>query len=97
MDVEEIKNKLCKGEFSNFSISWNEENSINYQNVAQMLEDDDGYYEQSFVSEEERQKCIDTNSIWTAHWYPETPIGFCKLHASTFEALKKALIAEIEE
>jgi hypothetical protein len=97
MTLEEIKNCLCVGTFSNLKISWNEEAS-NYLNAEQTLnydakkEEAYRYYSKKFfVSPEEYQKCITTNSIWTAQWYPNSPVGFNLLHASTYEALHAAL------
>lgn len=49
-----------------------------------------------FVSEEDIQKCIDTDELWSLQWYPDTPIGFYKVCGSTLEiVLKRA--AEIDE
>jgi hypothetical protein len=91
MTLDEIKNLLCAGEFSSLTISWNEEAS-NYTTVGDTLKHLPYYDIRNFVSPEEYQKCIDTNSIWTAHYYPKTPVGFNVIHASTFEALHAALV-----
>lgn len=40
-----------------------------------------------WISDEERQLAIDTDSIWTIQVYPNTPIGFYAYAASTFETL----------
>lgn len=53
-----------------------------YESIVDAVED-------SFcdwVSEEEKQKAIETGSIWTVQWYPDTPVGFCVRTASTLEA-----------
>lgn len=34
-------------------------------------------------SEEAKQRAIDTDSIWTLQWYPQTPIGFLAVAAPT--------------
>ena len=34
----------------------------------------------------EKEKAIAEDSIWVLHWYPDTPIGFYCLAASTLEA-----------
>ncbi len=44
-----------------------------------------------WVSPEERLNAIATDSVWTCQWYPDTPIGFNALAASTFEALMEAV------
>ncbi len=35
----------------------------------------------------ECEKAIETNELWVLQWYPATPIGFCRLAASSPEAL----------
>ena len=40
-----------------------------------------------WVSEEQRQKAIATDSVWELHWYPDTPIGFIRLLACDLTAL----------
>lgn len=32
---------------------------------------------------EEHKICARNNRVWTLKWYPNTPVGFCKLHASS--------------
>lgn len=43
-----------------------------------------------WTSPEERQKAIDADSIWTLHWYPETPVGFYTISASDLDTLLEA-------
>lgn len=38
-----------------------------------------------FVSLEDRQRCIDTNSLWHVRWYVKTPIGSIEVYASSLE------------
>jgi hypothetical protein len=90
--MDSLRKVLCKGEFSSMIISWNDSNGPNYQTVGEMLEERADYYDaEDFLSPEDRQLCIDQNSIWTAHWYPHTPVGFCHIHASSFELLQDRL------
>ncbi len=83
--------KLLKGEFSCLTIGFNDDHTPNYVN-AQRWADEYGEYRGDdddrihWVSEEERQKAIRENSVWTIQWYPDTPVGFCCVGASTFEA-----------
>ena len=51
----------------------------------------EGYICEDWVSLEEREKAHKTNELWTIQWYPDTPIGFFFLAASTLEALLDAL------
>lgn len=48
-----------------------------------------------FISQEDKQVCIDSNDFWTIHWYPKTPVSFCYVVASTLEkALEVANMGE---
>ena len=82
---------LLNGEFSSLIIGFNDDHACNYAD-AQRWRDEWGMYSGDredrihWASEEERQKAIKENSVWTIQWYPETPVGFCCVGASTFEA-----------
>ena len=47
--------------------------------------------EMSIVSDDERQRAIEKDSVWTCQWYPNTPVGSCALAASSFEVLMTAI------
>ena len=49
------------------------------------------YKREYFISEDEYQKAIATDNVWNLHWYPETPIGFHCIAASSLEAIQTAL------
>ena len=60
-----------------------------HRDVYETVED---FYEvDCFVSLDELAKAISEDSVWVLQWYPETPIGFHRIAASTLEALQKAL------
>ncbi len=60
-----------------------------YQTVAQSIEmEDHGYC--CWVSEEQKQKAIDTNDCWFLQWYPDTPVGSCILAAADLDVLLAA-------
>lgn len=62
-----------------------------YLTVAKAIADDDhGYSEDCWVSEEQKQKAIETNECWTLQWYPNTPVGFCILSAADLDVLLAA-------
>jgi beta-lactamase superfamily II metal-dependent hydrolase len=61
----------------------------NYQTVAEAIKYDNCGYDE-WVSEEQKQKAIDTNDCWTLHWYPDTPIGFYVLSAADLDILLEA-------
>lgn len=66
----------------------------NYETAEDVIKFGDDYYSDGWISEEQKQKAVETNSIWTAHWYPETPVGFCLIHAADLDVLLAALEAE---
>lgn len=92
--VETLLRELLKGEHSSLTIGFNDLHACNYQTARQWSEemgDMDGsqtYNDlRDWVSPEEREKALATNSVWSLHWYPNTPIGFNELLASSFSAL----------
>lgn len=65
-----------------------------YQSVEDWIVEQENFGETpwfNWVSPEERQRAIDTDSVWTLRWYPHTPVGFIALAASTLEALMAAV------
>lgn len=57
-----------------------------YKTVKQAIFDNDhGYCD--WISEEQKQKAIETNDCWYLQWYPGTPVGFCILAAADLEIL----------
>lgn len=59
-----------------------------YQTVIQSIErEDHGYTDDCWVSEEQKQKAIETDECWTIQWYPNTPVGFCLASAADLDVL----------
>lgn len=90
----ELRN-LLKGEFSSLTLSFNDGPAPNYMTVAEW--DDTDMPHADWVSEEERQKARATNSQWVLHWYPNTPVGFNDIAASSLPALFEGLRAMAKE
>lgn len=62
-----------------------------YETVAQSIADEGfGLGSDDWVSEEQKQKAIDTNEVWTLQWYPSTPVGFNILSAADLDVLLEA-------
>lgn len=61
-----------------------------YRTAEEEILTGSSYYHPDDFPEGELEKCIATNELWTLHWYPDTPVGFCLIHASTLEALLQA-------
>jgi len=61
-----------------------------YRTVKKAIDyNDPGYRDSDWVSEEQKQKAIETNDCWTLQWYPNTPISFNILSAADLEVLLK--------
>lgn len=61
---------------------------VYYLTVAQSIANDDhGYQEDVWVSEEQKQKAIDTNECWTMQVYTNSPGGFFLYSACDLGAL----------
>lgn len=62
-----------------------------YRTVAQSIaEEDHGYRDRDWISDEQKHKAIATNDCWTLQWYPDTPSGFCMFAAADLDALLEA-------
>jgi hypothetical protein len=95
-DLEVRLKSLLKGSFSSLSIAFNDANAPSYMTVGEMVESGHlaDWDTHGWVSEDERKRAIALNSMWSVQWYPQTPIGFCVVHASSLTA---ALNAALEE
>lgn len=59
-----------------------------YQTVEEWCRDNEGdgcVFE--WVSPAERAAAIRNDSVWVLQWYPDTPVGFCALAASTLHSV----------
>lgn len=73
-----------------FTLNHND-HAANYRTAEQEIEENWEWLGDDWVSLEQKAKAIATNEIWTAQWYPNTPIGFCKRHAADLDVLLKYL------
>jgi hypothetical protein len=63
-----------------------------YETVEEHVNEYENISKDDFVSEEDYQKCVETNELWELQWYPETPIGSHKVNGSSLEiVLQKAM------
>lgn len=85
---------LLSGPHSSLHIGFNDDHACNYA-TAQEWHDEWGFYRGDendridWASEGERLRAIQTNSVWTIQWYPNTPVGFNCVGASTLDAAVK--------
>ena len=77
--------KLLRGENVSLAIEFNS-HAVNYMSARQAFEDGD-FKLVRWPSDAERDKAIDTGSVWILHWYPETPVGFYVAGASSLANL----------
>lgn len=47
-----------------------------------------GLEDEEWAAPEEREKAIREDSLWMLQWYPDTPIGFYRIAASSLEAIR---------
>lgn len=66
-------------------LTHNEHHGI-YEPLEQFYDDPS-----TWISPEEHRLSIENDSVWTLQWYPDTPVGFCMVRASTLEAIRKAM------
>lgn len=84
-EIEVLLRTAMKGEFSSLSLTFND-HACNYCDVKQAV--DDGLIDDdSWATPEDREMAIATNRVWTLQWYPDTPVGFYRLHAATLDSL----------
>lgn len=98
----ELLKTLLEGEFSSLTIGFNDDHACNYA-TAQRWHDEWMEYgggndndRIDWPSEEERLKAISENSVWTIQWYPNSPVGFNCVAASTFEAAARFALSHLE-
>lgn len=78
------------------SLTHNEHKNYHYT-AQQEIESNPDYYDDESFPSGEREKCIAANELWTLQWYPDTPVGFNVIHASTLEAILVAVRAVLME
>lgn len=91
-DLEQQLRSKLRGEFSSLAIEFNN-HACNYCSVAEAVGERDLYDFGTWASEDEKQKAIATDSVWSIHWYPLTPVGFRCILASSLEVAMAAFMA----
>lgn len=95
-DLEKRLKDLLNGEHSHLHLTFNDHHA-NYMTAAEADADGREFESVDWVSEEEHQKAIEQDSVWCLQWYPETPVGFYRIGASSLEALLPAPPTEGKE
>lgn len=69
------------------------EHKNEYATVGQWL-NEQGDELADFPDESERQKAIVTDELWMLQWYPDTPVGFKRVCAASFDRLMELVTEE---
>lgn len=77
---------------NSYTLSYNDGHKPNYMSVEEWIASSHGMYDE--ITDETRQKMIDTDTIWTLQIYPNTPIGFNWYHGATMNEAIDAAMAE---
>jgi hypothetical protein len=64
-----------------------------YQHVCAWIDDID-IGDDEWAAPGEKDKAIATNELWCLQWYPDTPVGFHRMFASTLDVLLAAATKE---
>lgn len=67
-------------------LTHNDHKSV-YETAAQWAANNDVYEHYEWVSDEQREKALATDSVWTLQWYPATPVGFYAVCGADLEAV----------
>lgn len=59
-----------------------------YESAVEFLADMEA---DDFIAPDERERCIAADSIWELQWYPDTPVGFCRLISASLTDLLTAI------
>ncbi len=71
---------------------------LSHNEHKDVYEEPENFYDfEDFTSQEEFTKALSEDSIWSLQWYPDTPIGFHRICASSLEAIKKELKDKYEQ
>lgn len=94
-NLEKSLRSLLRGEHSSLTLSFND-HACNYVTVKEAVESNCMLEHGTWVSDEEKRRAIESNSLWSLHWYPDTPIGCYDLMGSSLESVVMAAM-EVDE
>lgn len=86
MALPDVKHPAGFPSCISLSIDFNE-HATYYQTAEEWLQQLEELNPVQWVSENERQRALATDSIWVCRWHPITPVGSCEVLASSFETL----------
>ena len=93
-ETETMLRGMLFGQHSSLTIGFNDDHACNYVKAKDWDQYDAGNDDCriDWVSEDERAMAVENNTVWTLQWYPNTPVGFCCIGASSLSTLIAAAI-----
>jgi hypothetical protein len=79
--IEDFLKSLLKGEYSSLTLTYNDHLN-NYTDAREASERGD-FDREDWPSAEDKEKALTENTVWDLHWYPNTPVGFSNVKASS--------------
>jgi hypothetical protein len=96
--LEPVLRGLLKGEHSSLTIGFNDDHACNYVTAQQFDTEWGGYSGEdcriNWLSDADRDAALAGNLVWTLQWYPNTPVGFRCVGASSLPGVLLALAEE---
>jgi hypothetical protein len=92
MDIEDMELALrqhLQGDFSSLTITFND-HAAEYIDAKEASRLGQFQYV-DWTSDNEKEKAITGNRVWIVQWYPVTPVGFCKVGASSLKSCVDAM------
>lgn len=84
--MDKLFKSLLEGEFSSLYLDYNS-HSVDYIDARQFYSNLHYAENITWISDEEKEKALETNSVWTLQVYPLTPIGSYTIAASSLDSL----------
>jgi hypothetical protein len=82
-NIERIS-KMKTFNYVSMTVTHNE-HKLYYQTAEQFIAE--GHVKSQFLNQEEVDKAIETDEIWSVQWYPNTPVGSCMVYASKLNVI----------
>jgi hypothetical protein len=92
-DIEALRAEGLEAGIAGLTLSFND-HATSYETAEQWwagLASSDLANDDEWASPEEKALALAGNSVWELQWYPHTPVGFCRIYASSLPALLAAV------
>ena len=86
---------LLRGKHGSLSIKFNEEAAWNYASAAEVAARAPETFDRDWVSPEQREHALATNSVWTLQRYPDTPERYRRFRGASLAAVVEAAVQQM--